>query len=231
MSPDEKKKNACLLAMEYVKPGMRLGLGTGSTANIFIELLGRQVNQGLDVVCVPTSVASHDLAAGLGIALTTLEQCPQLDLTVDGADEFDDDLILIKGGGGALLREKIVAKASQTMVVITDDSKHVDVLGKFPLPIEVIPFGEASTVIAIEKVAASMGMKGRIELRKSDGNTPFNTDSGNHIYDCHFEALKQPRQLATALNAIPGVVEHGLFIDIANVILIGNSEGAHTLER
>ncbi len=138
---------------------------------------------------------------------------------------------MIKGGGGALLREKIVAKASHSMVIITDDSKHVDVLGKFPLPIEVIPFGEASTVIAIEQVAASLDMKGRIELRKSDGSTPFISDSGNHIYDCHFEALKQPRQLATALNAIPGVVEHGLFIDIANVILIGNSEGAHTLER
>ena len=117
MSPEDKKKNACTLAMEYVKPGMKLGLGTGSTANIFIELLGRQVKQGLDVVCVPTSVASHDLAAGLGISLTTLEQCPQLDLTVDGADEFDDELILIKGGGGALLREKIVASASHTMVV------------------------------------------------------------------------------------------------------------------
>jgi len=231
MSPDEKKKNACLLAMNYVKSGMKLGLGTGSTANVFIELLGQQVNQGLDVVCVPTSVASHDLANSLGIALTTLEQCPQLDLTVDGADEFDDDLILIKGGGGALLREKIVAKASHTMVVITDDSKQVDVLGKFPLPIEVIAFGEASTVIAIGQVAADLAMKGRIELRKSDGNTPFITDSGNHIYDCHFDALRQARQLATALNAIPGVVEHGLFIDIASVVLIGNSQGAHKLQR
>ncbi len=231
MNADDKKKNACALAMEYVKPGMKLGLGTGSTANIFIELVGEQVKQGLDVVCVPTSVASHDLAHSLGIALTTLEQCPQLDLTVDGADEFDDELILIKGGGGALLREKIVAKASHTMVVITDDSKHVDVLGKFPLPVEVIPFGEASTIIAIEQVADQLGMKGRIELRKSDDGTPFITDSGNHIYDCHFVALKQPRQLATALNAIPGVVEHGLFIDIANVILIGNSSGTHTLER
>ncbi len=231
MSPDEKKKSACLLAMDYVKPDMKLGLGTGSTANIFIELLGRQVNQGLDVLCVPTSVASHDLANSLGIALTTLEQCPQLDLTVDGADEFDDDLILIKGGGGALLREKIVAKASHTMVVITDDSKHVDVLGKFPLPLEVIPFGEASTVISIEQVAAELGMKGLVELRKSDEAKPFITDSGNHIYDCHFEALKQPRQLAAALNAIPGVVEHGLFIDIASVVLIGNSDGASKLQR
>jgi len=180
---------------------------------------------------VPTSVASHDLALSLGIALTTLEQCPQLDLTVDGADEFDDELILIKGGGGALLREKIVASASHTMVVITDDSKHVDVLGKFPLPVEVIAFGQASTVIAIEQAAVQLDMKGRIELRKSDDTSPFITDSGNHIYDCHFDALKSPRQLAAALNAIPGVVEHGLFIDIANVILIGNSSGAHTLQR
>ncbi len=231
MSVYDNKKNACILAMEYVRPGMKLGLGTASTANIFIELVGEAVNQGLDVICVPTSVASHDLAYSLGIALTTLGECPQLDLTVDGADEFDDDLILIKGGGGALLREKIVASASKAMVVITDDSKHVDVLGKFPLPIEVIPFGEASTVMAIQHIARELGMEGRVELRKNDQATPFITDSGNHIYDCHFDALKTPKLLATALNAIPGVVEHGLFIDIATVVLIGDSNGARALKR
>jgi len=231
MSPEEKKKNACVLAMEYVRPGMKLGLGTGSTANIFIELLGIQVQQGLEVLCVPTSVASHDLAHSLGIALTTLDECPQLDLTVDGADEFDDQLILIKGGGGALLREKIVATASRSMVVITDDSKHVDVLGKFPLPIEVIPFGEASTVIAITQAANDLGMNGCVELRKRDEDTPFITDSGNHIYDCHFNELKTPKKLAIALNAIAGVVEHGLFIDIADVILIGDDDGAHAVKR
>ncbi len=231
MSPEEKKKNACLLALDYVRPGMNLGLGTGSTANIFIELLAEQVKHGLEVVCVPTSVASHDLAHSLGIALTTLEQSPQLDLTVDGADEFDNDLVLIKGGGGALLREKIVATASKTMVVITDDSKQVEVLGKFPLPIEVIPFGEASTLIAIKRVAGKLGMQGAVELRKRDDATPFITDSGNHIYDCRFNALKTPGQLATALNAIAGVVEHGLFIDIASAILIGDNKGAHVVER
>jgi len=231
MSPEEKKKNACLLALDYVRPGMNLGLGTGSTANIFIELLAEQVKHGLEVVCVPTSVASHDLAHSLGIALTTLEQSPQLDLTVDGADEFDNDLVLIKGGGGALLREKIVATASKTMVVITDDSKQVEVLGKFPLPIEVIPFGEASTLIAIKRVAGKLRMQGAVELRKRDDATPFITDSGNHIYDCRFNALKTPGQLATALNAIAGVVEHGLFIDIASAILIGDNKGAHVVER
>lgn len=231
LSSDDKKKNACLLALEYVKPSMKLGLGTGSTANIFIELLGQQVKSGLDVVCVPTSVASHDLADSLGIALTTLDQCPELDLTVDGADEFDADLVLIKGGGGALLREKIVAKASKTMVVITDDSKQVDTLGKYPFPIEVIPFGEASTVLAIRNIITGLGMSGPIELRKRDDGTPFITDNGNHIYDCHFEALKHARQLAPALNGVPGVVEHGLFIDIASVILIGDDEGAHAIKR
>ena len=231
MSSYDKKRNACLLAMEYVKPGMKLGLGTASTANIFIELVGEQVKQGLDVLCVPTSVASHDLAHSLGIALTTLDECPHLDLTVDGADEFNDDLILIKGGGGALLREKIVATASDTMVVIADDSKHVKTLGKFPLPIEVISFGEASTVIAIKQVANELGMTGRVELRKSDQDRPFITDSGNHIYDCHFDALNAPKQLATALNAIAGVVEHGLFIDIASVVLIGDDQGAKRLKR
>jgi len=231
MNSDEAKKNACLLALDYIRPGMKLGLGTGSTANIFIELLGQRVSHALDVVCVPTSVASHDLARDLGIALTTLEECPQLDLTVDGADEFDNDLILIKGGGGALLREKIVATASKAMVVIADDSKHVTVLGKFPLPIEVVPFGEVSTVIAITRAAEKLGMKGRIELRKSDPGTPFITDNGNHIYDCHFDALKTPKQLALALNAIAGVVEHGLFIDIATAVVIGDHKGAHVLER
>jgi len=230
MSPEEKKKSVCLRALDYITPGMKLGLGTGSTADIFIELLGHKVAQGFEVLCVPTSVASHDLAHSLGIALTTLEECPQLDLTVDGADEFDENLILIKGGGGALLREKIVATASTTMVVITDDSKYVDVLGKFPLPIEVIPFGEASTVLAIHQAATGLGLEGRIELRKCDHVAPFITDSGNHIYDCHFKTLKSPKHLARALNAIAGVVEHGLFIDIADVILIGGNEGVRKLE-
>lgn len=231
MGSDTAKKNACLLALDYVKPGMKLGLGTGSTANIFIELLAQKVAQGLDIECVPTSVASHDLAHSLGISQTTLDQCPHLDLTVDGADEFDDDLILIKGGGGALLREKIVATASKAMVVIADDSKQVEVLGKFPLPIEVIPFGEASTVLAIIQAAADLGMTGTVELRKSDQGEPFITDNHNHIYDCHFGALKTSKLLARSLNSIAGVVEHGLFIDIATVILIGNSEGARTLQH
>ncbi len=231
LEPDKKKKNACLRALEYVEPGMKLGLGTGSTANIFIELIGERVSQGLEVVCVPTSIASQNLAEKLGIKLTSLDDCPQLDLTVDGADELNDDLVLVKGGGGALLREKIVASASARMVVIADDTKHVDTLGRFPLPIEVIPFGAASTVMAITRVAGELGMSGPVDQRKNKQSEPFITDSGNHIYDCRFAALKEPRQLSAVLNAVPGVVEHGLFIDLASVVLIGTEEGVRVLKR
>ena len=225
------KTNACVRALEYVEPGMKLGLGTGSTANIFIQLLAEKVKQGLDIICVPTSVASFELAKSLGISLTTLDDCPALDLTIDGADELDDNLVLLKGGGGALLREKIVASASKRMVVIADESKHVSVMGKFPLPIEVIPFGAASTVIAIERAASDLGLSGAVTLRKRDGADTFITDNGNHIYDCHFEAIPAPAKLAAGLNLIPGVVEHGFFIDIATVALIGTEDGARVLER
>lgn len=209
---------------------MRLGLGTGSTAAHFIAGLGERVKMGLEVVCVPTSEATRQQAEDLGIPLTTLNEVSSLDLTVDGADELDGDLNLIKGGGGALLREKIVAFASRRMIVIADHSKKVPALGKFPLPVEVVPFGWRATAEQMEEAARKVGAEGPITLRIRDGR-PFITDSGNLIVDCAFGRIADPARLAAALAAIPGVIEHGLFIGMAEMAIIGTPSGIETLTR
>jgi len=229
MSVDKLKHLAAEKALTFVERGMKLGLGTGSTAAIFVELLGAKVGAGLDVVCVPTSEATRLLAARLGIRLTTLDADPILDLVVDGADEIDVDLQLIKGGGGALLREKIVASASNRMVVIADVSKKVTKLGRVPLPIEVVPFGVKSTTGHIAALAGDAGCTGRIDLRLGADGRAFVTDGGNFILDCAFQQIDDPESLAEALQVIPGVVEHGLFLGLADMAIIGGAGGVEVL--
>ena len=228
MSAEDQKRRAAHKALDYVEDGMRLGLGTGSTAVHFVDALGERVADGLNVLCVPTSEATAAQARGLDIPLTTLDETPHLDLTVDGADELDGDLVLIKGGGGALLREKIVATSSSRMVVIADASKRVDMLGAFALPVEVIPFGAEATVRAMADVAGSLGCHGDITQRGKDGG-PFITDGGHYIYDCAFGQIPDAPALDAALNRIPGVVENGLFVSIASVVLIGTDNGVDVL--
>ena len=225
LSPDDAKKAAAERAFELVKPGMKLGLGTGSTATHFVNLLGARVNEGLDVICVPTSERTRSQAAALSIPLATIDEQPELDLTIDGADEFDRNLRLIKGGGGAHLREKIVAMASKRMVVIVDSSKLVAVLGKFPLPVEVVPFGLKATLALMTKEAKAAGCEGRIEIRKNPSGHPYVSDNGNHIVDCFFGAISNPEALAARLSAIPGVVEHGLFLGIAKGVISAGPDG------
>jgi ribose 5-phosphate isomerase A len=210
---------------------MRLGLGTGSTAAHFVNLLGERVRAGLKIVAVPTSEATRAQAERLGIALTTLDETPQLDLTVDGADEIAPDLTLIKGGGGALLREKIVASASARMVVIADQSKWVEVLGRFALPIEIVPFGATVTQRAVEAVSAAAGCPGPAPLRKTPSGHPFVTDGGHWLLDAQLQRIGDPRGLAARLAAIPGVVEHGLFIGLAGAAIVAGSTGIRVVER
>jgi ribose 5-phosphate isomerase A len=225
MSSDALKVAAAERAIEFVESGMRLGLGTGSTAAKFVDLLGKKVAGGLDVVCVATSQATQEQAEALGIRMATLDDMPFLDLTVDGADEIDGDLRLIKGGGGALLREKIVATASGRMVVIADASKKVATLGAFPLPLEVAPFGLTATRNMITALAADVGCEGDIKVRVLAGGKPFLTDGGNLILDCHFGRIAEPEELDEALKLIPGVVENGLFIGIADLAVIAGADG------
>lgn len=225
---DTLKREAAARALGLVEPGMRLGLGTGSTARHFVSLLGERVRQGLDVVGVPTSEATRQQAEQEGIRLTTLEETPALDLTVDGADEFDDRLRLIKGGGGALLREKIVAASSARMVVIADASKRVDRLGRFPLPVEVVRFGLRTTHGALVDVAARFGAQGAATLRQA-GTSPFVTDEGHSIIDIAFGIIAEPEALAAALSAIPGVVDHGLFIGLCDTAFLATETGVLTI--
>jgi len=228
---EDLKRQAAARALEEVRDGMRLGLGTGSTARHFVDLLGEKVRAGLKVVGVPTSEATRMQAESCGIALTTLDDIDRLDLTVDGADEIDHSLNLIKGGGGALLREKIVAAASDRMVVIADDSKWVDVLGKFPLPVEVIPFGLAATRRGIEKAFGRCGGSGEMVLRKRPDGHVFVTDGGHWIIDAHLGRIEDPPRLAGLLSAIPGVVEHGLFTNLASVAVLAGRQGIRVVER
>ena len=229
MSSDEWKRQAAEHALNYVKDGMRLGLGTGSTAAKFVELLGARVRDGLKVVCVPTSEATRLHAASIDIPLTTLDQHGALDLTVDGADEVDEELRLIKGGGGALLREKIVAVASERVVIIADISKRVDILGRFPLPLEVVPFGLSATRRLVGMLASDCGCEGEIKVRAGANGEPFLTDNGNHILDCAFGSIDDPEALDDALKLVPGVVESGLFLGIANVGIIAGPKGLEVL--
>ena len=218
------KRRAAEAALAHVEDGMRLGLGTGSTAALFVEALGRRVADGLRVVGVPTSEATRVHAARAGIPLTTLDETPELDLVVDGADEIGPGLALIKGGGGALLREKIVANASARMLVIADSGKRVAVLGAFPLPMEVVAFGLAATMLAVRRAAAALGLEPAVTLRGS-GNTPFVTDGGNRILDASFGRIPNPEALANRLSGIPGLVEHGLFLGLADLAIIASPDG------
>ncbi len=222
------KIKAAAEALTYVKDGMRLGIGTGSTAEEFVRLLAAKVEAGLNVIGVPTSERTAALCRELGVKLTTLDETPQLDLTIDGADEVDADLSLIKGGGGALLREKIVAAASTRMIVIADESKLVQTLGAFPLPIEVNRFGLAATKLAIKRAASGLDLSGPITLRMT-GAEPFVTDGGHLILDASFGRIPDTRALSNALHAIPGVVEHGLFLELARVAILAGADGIRTL--
>jgi ribose 5-phosphate isomerase A len=231
MTMDGLKRQAAARALEYVREGMKLGLGTGSTARHFVELLGEKVRSGFKVIGVPTSEATRLDAERCGVDLSTLDELDRLDLTVDGADEIDPHLNLIKGGGGALLREKIVAAASDRMIVIADDSKWVETLGRFPLPIEVIPFGLAATRRAIESAFVTNGVSGQLHVRKGKDGHGFVTDCGHLIVDAHLGAIPDAAALALSLVAIPGVVEHGLFIGLATTVLLASPGGIRTIER
>ena len=224
------KREAAAMALSEVRPGMRLGLGTGSTARHFVDLLGERVAAGLEVICVPTSEATASQARDLHIPLSDLDALDRLDLTVDGADEIDPALNLIKGGGGALLREKIVAAASDAMIVIADGSKCVDTLGRFPLPVEVNRFGLGATRRAIAAVLARHGAQGGMELRGESAGTPFVTDGGHLILDAFFGRISQPEALSDDLLDIPGVVQHGLFLKMCRKAYVATPNGVEILQ-
>ena len=226
-----RKRAAAEYAVDWVQTGMVVGLGAGSTARFAVERLGAKLARGelVDVRCVPCSIGVGAVATRLGIAVTTLETSPVLDLAIDGADEVDPQLRLIKGAGGALLREKIVAAASARMIVIADQSKVVETLGAFPLPIEINPFGQVATRIAIEKLASRSGLSGALTMRSS-GDGAFMTDGGHLILDASFSRIPDAEALARELNTIPGVVEHGLFINLASLAIIAGPEGARVMQ-
>jgi len=219
---DQEKEAAARASLRFVHEGDVVGLGTGSSAEHAIRLLAQRVQGGLKILAIPTSARSKQLATDLHIPLTTIDDYQEIDVTIDGADEFDPKLRLIKGGGGALLREKIVASASQRVVIVADSSKQVSTLGKFPLPVEVIPFAQAVIARKIASLADS------VTLRKAADGSSFTTDEGHHILDCHFRRISDPAALAHTLKDMPGVVEHGLFIDLASVVLMG--KGTEVLE-
>jgi ribose 5-phosphate isomerase A len=224
MANEKEKDAAARASVRLVHDGDVVGLGTGSTAAYVVKCLGERVQAGLKIVGIPTSVRTQELAMSLGIPLTTLDECQQIDVAIDGADEFDPQLQLIKGGGGALLREKIIASAARQFVVITDSTKQVPMLGAFPLPVEVIPFAEA---LVAKKIAA---MGAQVSLRQCEGKS-FITDEGHHILDCRFGKIPDPRALARKLSDTPGVVEHGLFIDMASMVLLGKGDEVVELRR
>jgi len=232
MANEHEKENAAQAAMEYVEDGMTIGLGTGSTARYFVEMLADEVADGLLVRCIETSEQTRALATSLGVPLVPFEQVDRIHLTVDGADEVDSNGYLIKGGGAALLREKIIASASDHMVVIADPSKQVERLGAFPLPVEVTPFGYTITAKKVYDVLCAAGIdRPRVELRKQPGSLDLLvTDGGNHILDCHCGRIPDAEALAARLSNVPGVVEHGLFINIARTVIIGNENGATVFE-
>ena len=225
---NELKKAAARAALEHVQDGMKLGIGTGSTADEFVRLLAVKIANGMSIVGVPTSTRTATLCRELNVPLTSLDETPHLDLTIDGADELDSNLRLIKGGGGALLREKIVARASSKMLVIGDDAKLVHTLGKFDLPIEVNKFGLTVTINEIGKVANILGLEGDLVLRKN-GADEFVTDGGHYIVDASFGRIPDPEALSQALLQIPGVVEHGLFIGIADTAILAGENGIQVL--
>ena len=231
LSPIDKAKFvAAKRAVGFIENGMKVGLGTGSTAAWMVRCLGERVREeGLRIVGVPTSTRTAELARQVGIHVISLDEAKWLDITIDGADEFDSNLALIKGGGAALLQEKIVATASDQMIVITDAAKEVAQLGAFPLPIEVIPFGWQTTKALVEETLVSMDVLNREVTLRMNGDRPLVTDESNYILDLHLKRIGNPRQLALVLNQIPGVVENGLFIDICDIVIIGHGDGRVTV--
>jgi ribose 5-phosphate isomerase A len=225
LQSDTEKAAAARASLRFVQDGNIVGLGTGSTAARAVRFLGERVHAGLNIRGIPTSVKTQELAASLGIPLTTLDDFQQIDVDIDGADEFDPQLHLIKGGGGALLREKIIASASRQVVIIADSSKQVAVLGKFPLPVEVIPFAQRLVAKKIGALGAT------VKLRQDAKGNPFLSDEGHHILDCSFGKIPDPPVLARQLSDMPGVVEHGLFIDLATVVLVAKGENVTELRR
>jgi ribose 5-phosphate isomerase A len=225
MANDQEKEAAAKASLRFVKDGQVVGLGTGSTAAYFIKRLGDEVKKGLQIRGIPTSVRSGELAMSLGIPVITLDDCQEIDVTVDGADEVDPQLRLIKGGGGALLREKIVASATRQMIVVADESKQVQGLGKFPLPVEVIPFAQA----LIAKRISALGAE--VQLRRDGAGNAFLTDQNNHILDCRFGEIRDPDTLGRQLSDMPGVVEHGLFIGMASLALFARGSEIVELKR
>ncbi len=225
MANDQEKEAAARASLQFVKDGQVVGLGTGSTAAYFIELLGEKVKHGMRVRGIPTSDRSRELAQSLGIPLTTLDECQEIAVTVDGADEVDPQLRLIKGGGGAMLREKIVASATKQLVIVADATKQVPMLGKFPLPVEVIQFAQALVAKRITALGA------QVSLRKNADGTPYVTDERNHILDCRFGQIRDADRLAQQLSEMPGIVEHGLFIGMASVVLFARGSEIVELRR
>jgi ribose 5-phosphate isomerase A len=226
---EDLKRRAAEAALEFVEPGMRLGLGSGSTAAHFVRLLGERIGRGLDVVGVATSEKTARIAREAGVPLTSLDETPELDLDIDGADEIGPGLALIKGGGGALLREKIVAAAARRMIIVADEGKRVRELGTFPVAVEIVEFGLAATALAIERAGIEVGLTVALDLRQGDGGS-FVTDSGNRILDASFGRIPDPEALAARLDAIPGVVEHGLFLGLADLALIASPAGVARIE-
>jgi len=227
LSPIDKAKfSAAKRAVDFIEDGMRVGLGTGSTAAWMVRCLAERLDRdGINVQAVPTSARTAELARSLDIPVTGLDQAKWLDITIDGADEFDGKLNLIKGGGGALLQEKIVATASDQMIVIADIGKEVEHLGSFALPVEVIPFGWQTTKTLIEELLTGLDVLGREVTLRMNGQTPYVTDEGNYILDLHLGRIGNPSQMAMVLNQMPGVVENGLFIDICDIIVLGYGDG------
>jgi ribose 5-phosphate isomerase A len=232
MAYETEKENAAIAAMEYVEDGMTIGLGTGSTAKYFVELLADEIADGLIVRCIETSEQTRELALSLGVPLVPFEQVDRIHLTVDGADEAGPGGVLIKGGGAALLREKIIADASDHMVVIADPTKDVQVLGAFPLPVEVTPFGYTITAKKVHDALVAAGIeRPRVVLRKAPQSLDLLvTDGGNYIFDCHCGMIPDPPKAAAFLSDVPGVVEHGLFIGIARTVIFGTETGARIIE-
>ena len=225
MANDQEKEASARASLRFVKDGQVVGLGTGSTVKFFIDLLGEQVKKGLRIRGIPSSNRSREQAVSLGIPLATFDECQEIDVTVDGADEVDPELRLIKGGGGALLREKIVASASKQVVIIVDETKRVPVLGKFPLPVEVVKFAEAVVKRKIEALGAQVSVR-----RDADGK-PYLSDENNHILDCRFGQIPDADELARKLSDMPGVIEHGLFIGMASVVLVATGSGIVELRK
>ena len=223
---DDTKLLAARRSMDYVENGMRVGLGSGSTAKLVLELLGERVRQGLKIVGIPTSQAAADLAIAQGIPLTDFDHLQHLDIDIDGADEVGPGLALIKGGGGALLHEKIVARAAKRVVIVVGDGKVVPLLGKFPLPVEVVPFAAKLVENSLEAIG------GHPKLRmKKDGSGPYITDEQNYIFDCAFGLIEDPKALAASIDQITGVVEHGLFLNIATEVIVADATGIRLLTR